>query len=240
MNEVTVQHIGSGVLIQHNEQEYVVTALHVAKSCNFEPLIDHQGGWQRSTWQTIGTDEKSDVAVLQRVGKNDRKIALLALQYGFEGVWFGGTANAYGFPGTTPPIEWSRAEGHSRPVPMSILVSIYPALGDTHYSGGYLNYGFSGGAIVAWAGTHPTVIGIITQKALTAGKSGVEHAGLVGYASVTVVEKIIASHRRESIETFRSGKPRTVSSKVNMPAPPSLMLGEVVDAIIMLGGFHGD
>ena len=236
MNEDTVQHIGSGVLIQHNEHEYVVTALHVAKPCSFQPLIDHQGGWQQSTWQTIGIDEKNDVAVLERVGDNDRKIAALTLGYGFEGVVFGGTANAFGFPGTTPPIEWSRQEGQRRPVPMSVLVSIYPALGDTHYSGGYLNYGFSGGGIVAWAGTHPTLIGIITRKALTAGKNSLEHAGLVGYASIKVVERILAAHTGESIEAFLAVKPSMASSEASIPTPSSLMMGEVVDAIIMLGG----
>ena len=236
MNDETVRHIGSGVLLQHNGQEYVVTALHVARSCDFDPLIDHQGKWQHSTWQTIGVDENNDVAVLQRVGENDRKIAKLSLRYGFEGVVFGGIASAFGFPGTTPPIEWSRQGEQSRPVPMNVIVSIYPALGDTHYSGGYLNHGFSGGAIVAWAGTHATAIGIITRKALTAGNNGVEHAGLVGYASIVVVERIIAAHSGQSIEGFRVAKPGMASSKASMPMPPSLMLGEVVDAIVMIGG----
>ena len=237
MNEDAARHIGSGVLIQHDDHEYVVTALHVAEPCNFEPLIDHQGEWQESSWQTVGTDENNDVAVLERVGDPmTRRSPGWLLRYGFEGVVSGGTANAFGFPGTKPPIEWSRQEGQLRPVPMSVLVSVYPALGDTHYSGGYLNYGFSGGGIVAWAGTHPSLIGIITRKALTASDDGLEHAGLVGYASINVVERILAAHTGQSIEAFRAGKPDAVSPRASIPNPSSLMMGEVVDAIVLLGG----
>ncbi len=231
-----VQPIGTGVLLQHGDQEYVVTALHVARACEFEPLIDVFGEWSTSTWQTIGTDEDNDIAVLQRVGENDSKIGRLAARYGHVGTVFGSVSLALGFPGTIPPINWSRQAGQLRPVPMPVLTTLYFGTDDSHYTGGYLNYGFSGGPIVAWAGNHPTITGIITSKALTSNQSGTpEHAGLVGVSDITLVERIIAKHNNQTLEQFQDGKPKADTGRPNEASPVSLVTAEIMDAVVRLG-----
>lgn len=235
-----VQSIGTGILLQHGDQEYVVTALHVAQVCAFEPLIDTFGGWSTSTWQIIGIDQDNDIAVLQRVGENDSKIGRLAAKYGHEGTVFGSVSLALGFPGTMPPINWSRQAGQLRPIPMPVLTTLYFGTNDSHYTGGYLNYGFSGGPIVAWAGSHPTITGIITSKALTSNQSGTqEHAGLVGVSDITLAERIIAKHNNKTLEQFRDAKPKSDSGRPHQPNPVTLVTAEIMDAVVRLGRSTG-
>ena len=230
------EHIGTGVLLQNNNQEYVVTALHVAQDCNFEPLIDVFGTWTPSTWKTIGTDEKNDIAVLQRVGAEDPNIGKLAALYGREGTVHGATAVAMGFPGTTEPITWTRMGEHFRPLPMLVPTLLYFGADDSHYSGGYLNYGFSGGPIVAWTGSQAIITGIITKKANTLRPDGeIEHAGLVGVSDIAVAERIVAEYNNQTIEEFRNGKPKAHSTVQERRLPETLSPAEIIDAVIRLG-----
>lgn len=231
-----VEHIGSGVLIHHAGKEYVATALHVAEDCNFEPLIGTAFLWRPSTWETVGIDQANDVAVLERVGERDNNLTSSTLHYGFNRVTSGAMANAFGFPITKPPIQWSIMGGTGRPVPMAVSVLTYPAMGDIQYCGGYLNYGFSGGAIVAWAETHPTVIGIISEKGLTeSGSWQDEHAGLVRFAHIRVVERIIGDSTGLTRDEFQAGKPSNQLSDRGPYTPSSLTTSQVVDGIIMMG-----
>ena len=238
--ENQMHHEGTGILIQHNDQEYVITTLHLARPCEFEPLIDIFGQWSTSTWKTIGIDEQNDVAVLQRIGANDSKIARLAARYGSEGTVLGSFAVALGFPGITPPVKWIRQAGKLRPVPMPVLTTIYFGAEDSYYSGGYLNYGFSGGPIVAWAGNHPTITGLVTQKATALRPDGIlEHAGLVRIAAIGVAERIIAQHNNQTTDEFRAGKPKTDSYTQTQWSPASMMTAEIIDAVIRLACFGG-
>ena len=233
---IEMQDMGTGILLQYDDQEYIVTALHVAQAGEFEPLIDIYGKWSTSTWNTIGIDEGNDVAVLQRVGANDSKIGELAARYGREGTILGSFGVALGFPVTLPPVKWTRQQGQLRPIPMPVLTTIYFGAEDTHYSGGYLNYGFSGGPIVAWAGNHSTITGIVTKKAIVSRPDGtVEHAGLVGIASIDIVERIIAKHNGQTIDEFRASKPKADSTKSNQWSPASMVTAEIMDAVIRLG-----
>ena len=230
-----VQGVGTGVLLQHDGQEYVVTALHVAEACSFEPFIDMNGVWMPSTWKVIGTDSENDIAVLQRVGENDNKIARLAARYGMNGIIFGASATALGFPGTTPPIEWARFDQTLRPVPIPAHITLSFGLGKgSYYTGGYLNHGFSGGPIVAWSGTNPTIAGIITSKAYTIRPDGVgEHAGLVGITDITVAERIIADHNNLAAQAFQDGKPEFDGAERLFQ--PTMVTAEILDSVVRLG-----
>ena len=230
-----MQGVGTGVLLQHDGQEYVVTALHVAEACNFDPLIDMNGVWTFSTWEVIGTDSENDIAVLRRVGENDKRIARLAARYGLKGTIFGASATALGFPGTIPPIEWARFGQDLRPVPIPAHITLSFGLGKgNYYTGGYLNHGFSGGPIVAWSGTNPTLAGIITSKANTIRPDGFsEHAGLVGITDITVAERIIAQHINLTLQDFQEGKPELDGAERLFQ--PTMVTGKILDSVVRLG-----
>ena len=233
----TVQGIGTGVLLQHGGQEYVVTALHVAEACGFEPFIDINGMWTPSTWEVIGSDSDNDIAVLRRVGKNDDKIARLTARYGKDGIIFGAMGTALGFPGTIPPIEWVRYGEHLRPFPIPAHITLSFGIGrERYYTGGYLNHGFSGGPIVAWSGTNPIISGIITSKAYTIGLGGAgEHAGLVGITDISVAERIIAEYNNQTIEVFQDGKPMLKAEGLKHWSYATLVTAEIMDSVVRLG-----
>lgn len=226
---------GTGVLLQYAGQEYMATALHVAESCDFNPLIEHGGEWRPYPWEVIGTDEENDVAVLHV--ENARIASTSGAMYGKVGTTaFGAYAVALGFPETVDGINWQRDEGSLRPVPMTVAVSLYFGRGETHYSGGYVNRGFLGGAIVTWNGNQPTIVGIITKKAgvyKTKDSDYVENAGLVGFADITVVERILSEHANYDIEYVGNYKPPSYNPQ-NLQIP-TLVTSEIIDAAIMLG-----
>ena len=189
--------IGSGVAIKHDGVEYLATALHVAKDCNFNPLIRRQRKWQAAKWETIGADESVDIAVLKTY---PNKLIRLQPRYGTGNVIIGGIGRAMGFPNINDPNELDRyaetPEGH--PVPMAVLVSSYVTPRDdgiygTNYTGGYINAGFSGGAMLFPTGDSWTIAGIITKKGYTytKGYPGLEHSGLIGYCDIDIVKKLI-------------------------------------------------
>ena len=39
--------VGSGVIVFLNDNEYLVTAMHVAEVCEFRPLVRFRGQWNR-------------------------------------------------------------------------------------------------------------------------------------------------------------------------------------------------
>ena len=225
---------GTGVLLQYAGQEYMATALHVAESCDFNPLIEHGGEWRPYPWEVIGTDEENDVAVLHV--ENARIASTSGAMYGKAGtVAFGASGIAVGFPGTIEGINWRRVEGTLRPVPMNVSVSLYSSPGETHYSGGYINHGFSGGAIVVWNGNQSTIVGIITKKAEVCRPDRfIEHAGLVGFADISVVERIMAEHADHDVRDIGYNKPEPADNPRKLQ-PPTLSTNEIIDAAIMLG-----
>ena len=235
-------HVGTGVLLQYAGQEYMATALHVAESCDFNPLIGYGGDeWKPSTWKRIGTDEENDVAVLQRVGEEDAKIVTrepVAI-YGKGAVAIGASGIAVGFPGTLEGINWMIPRETLRPVPISVLISLYLTSEDTHYSGGYMNYGFSGGAIVVWDGRQSTstIVGIITRKGQVRKKCRPdEHAGLVGFADITVVDRILAEHANHDMREVMYNTPHPPINNRETPfMPVSIFTTDIMDAVIMLG-----
>ena len=161
---------GSGVVVHHQGREYLATALHVAKRCKFQPLIRREGRWVPAYWDTIGVDDTADIAVLSTLSV---KLSNLTPKYGFAGALIGAVGRAMGFPALADPEEMSHiTEMNGFPIPMTMLISSYAQLTkgadeSIHYTGGYVNTGFSGGAILLQTtidGSGWSIGGIITNR----------------------------------------------------------------------------
>ena len=158
--------VGSGVVVHHQGGEYLATALHVADACRFQPLVRRDSQWSYAQWQTVGINAAADVAVLRT---STGKLSGLTPRYGFAHVLLGAVGRAIGFPALTDPQEISHiGEMHGLPMPLTTLVSAYfrpdsDAAG-IHYVGGYVNAGFSGGAMLLPSTEGWTIAGIITHK----------------------------------------------------------------------------
>ncbi|MXY20275.1 MAG: trypsin-like peptidase domain-containing protein [Dehalococcoidia bacterium] len=207
--------VGSGVAIRHQDQEYLATALHVAEPCGFQPLVRRYSEWASCQWETVGTDREADVAVLKTSTAN---LSPLTPRYGLGHVILGGVGRAMGFPAITDLREISHvAEIDGLPVPLTTLVSAYVrpetnAAARIHYTGGYVNAGFSGGAMLLPTSTGWTIAGIIThregvirnllRKNTTTGEleedsefAYSEPSGLIRFADIGVVTDIIEGAR---------------------------------------------
>ena len=142
---------GSGVVVRHHGEQFLATALHVAKDCRFQPLVRRNGDWRRADWETVGVNEGADVAVLRT---STADLTPLEGRYGFADVIIGAVGRAIGFPSLTDRAEVSHfAESNGLPVPLTTLIASYFRAGPEattaiHYAGGYINSGFSGGAIL--------------------------------------------------------------------------------------------
>ncbi len=197
--------IGSGVAIQHDGQEYLATALHVAKDCNFNPLIRRQKQWMQAKWEIIATDELVDIAILKT---NTGKLLRLVPKYGTANTVIGGIGRAMGFPAIFNSNELDlyaeTPDGH--PVPMAVLISTYYVPSDrddrmTYYTGGYVNSGFSGGAMLFSTEKDWTIAGVITTKGytykeLSSNINILEPSGLIGYCDVSTIQKLITESQQ--------------------------------------------
>ena len=114
---------GSGVVVHHHGGEYLATASHVAKDCSFQPFVRRHGQWGQAQWETIGTNEDADIAVLRTSTAN---LSHLTPQYGFAHTVLGAIGRALGFPALSNPTEISHvAEIEGMPIPLTTLVSTY-------------------------------------------------------------------------------------------------------------------
>lgn len=201
---------GSGVCIHREGREYIATALHVAEACGFDPLVRRNQQWMRMELDCIATDDSADVAVF----KNTRGVAPEESgpnlpRYGRSGILFGTVGRAMGFPTTGKPDEDTRyiAEMDGVPVPVCALVcsysSVSPDLPSSSIAAGYINQGFSGGAILfPTSDNYWSIAGVITHRlgvwsmttplSKTSDPSLVsEPSGLIRYANWSVVEALI-------------------------------------------------
>lgn len=159
--------VGSGVVVHHQDKEYLATALHVANDCRFQPLIRRREEWCSAQWQTIGMDESADVAVLRT---STASLASLTPRYGLGNVTIGAVGRAMGFPAISDPEAVSHiSDIEGVPLPLTTLVSAYFSPGtdanaEIHYAGGYVNAGFSGGAMLLPTAQGWTIGGIITHR----------------------------------------------------------------------------
>lgn len=157
--------LGSGVVVHHLDDEYLATALHVAQRCNFQPLIRQDSQWRSAEWETMGKNARADIAVLKT---STARLSSLTPRYGAANVLLGAVGRAMGFPSIPNPNETGHIEEvQGIPVPLTTLVSAYLRPGGRsgiHYAGGYVNAGFSGGAMLLPTGEGWTIAGIITHR----------------------------------------------------------------------------
>ena len=159
--------IGSGVVVHHREREFLATALHVARQCEFQPVVKRNGSWWRVQWSVVGIDEVADIAVLET---KPSKLSNLTPEYGHVGITLGAIGRAMGFPALSDPREVDHIgelEGH--PIPLTVLVSSYLSFREgqetsVHYLGGYVNAGFSGGPVLLPSDNGWKIAGIITHR----------------------------------------------------------------------------
>ena len=57
--------MGSGVAINVNGGDYLVTALHVIGNCNLSPRVRFNGQWNAIDWRTLAIDKDNDIVVLK-------------------------------------------------------------------------------------------------------------------------------------------------------------------------------
>lgn len=211
-----VEPAGSAVLCYRDGFEYLITALHVAKLSNFNPLLRFRKQWYENTWQILAVNEQYDIAILKSSIELDPKH--IPILYGEpEGFVYGQVGYALGFPrlfDATPPNTDHITEANGRPIPLAALVvANFTSDKTATYSASYINDGFSGGAIVFPVGrTKWTVAGIITHfptvfrpvlrrnqrtnRLKETGEFVQQHTGLVGYTPFGVIENIIAESIR--------------------------------------------
>ena len=56
---------GSGVVANLNNNQYLVTALHVAEDCDFRPLVRFNDQWNSMDWRTVAIGRSYDIAILE-------------------------------------------------------------------------------------------------------------------------------------------------------------------------------
>ena len=218
--------IGSGVVIHHEGHEYLATALHVAVPCAFNPLVRRNGKWRTITWERVVTDEALDIAVL-RTSQEHVQLSSLTPSYGAKaGTSYGSIGRALGFPALSAEfIEPGMAErmiqeldgGHPIPVPVVVTVS-FVFNRDTMYTGGYVNSGFSGGAIVyPTAGKQKhrwSIAGIITERGGVLKSTGIDEGGKhvvimepTGMVKFTRMESVLALIDRAADKNNNQARP---------------------------------
>ena len=217
--------VGSGVLLHYGGREFLATANHVVDGCGYQPWIELGGTWHPGQWSTIGVDTESDVAVLKLLGA-EGCITDLSVRYGVDGVTMLAQGVALGFPSIQgDEIDWPRwsQDPLEKPIPIGIplLLSYNLPAGNIHYSGGYVQYGFSGGPVIAWVGNHASVVGIITHKGIVADGG---HAGVVAFADIQGVEAIPATHHGHDRDEIVAYKPPPPQDKPAYSPPPGTMV----------------
>ena len=200
---------GSGVVIQLDEAEYLVTALHVAEACGMNPLVRCHDKWYAIKWETVASSKADDIAVLQTdVVLDDAKIPV---KHGSASeTVYGQIGYALGYPGISgehgPETNHILVVG-GRPIPIAALaISNFASTEKGIYSSSYINAGFSGGAIVFPVGTNDwTIAGIIThfptfprpvyRDGKETGDYILQHTGLVGFTPFGRIEELIGEAR---------------------------------------------
>ncbi len=140
---------GTGFAVEVDGKQYLVTAEHVARACQYEPLL-LMGGWDASfNWKTIGRDKDADVAVLAA----DRQLcAATPIQIGSGKILYGQMGYALGFPADYGTDIFGKLESDdygTRALPMPAPATFYGS-GNTWQERywGSVAAGFSGAPVV--------------------------------------------------------------------------------------------
>ena len=196
--------VGSGVIANLNGAQYLITALHVYRKCNAKPLVRFNAKWNQYDLKTIAIDADTDIAVL----KSHVTLAgnYETVKFGEPGgLKYGQIGYALGFPGFnhSPGQGTSHiVEGNGRPLPIVTPAMANYSAEKILYCAGFVNAGFSGGAIVfPIEDKHWSIVGIITHfptvkrpvlnNGRETGEYVLEHTGLVGFTNATSVVKLI-------------------------------------------------
>ena len=139
---------GTGFAVEVDGKQYLVTANHVAKACQYEPQL-LMGGWDATlNWKTIGKDEDADVAVLAA----DRQLcAATQIQVGTGQILYGQMGYALGFPadyGTDIFGKLQDSDYGTRVLPMPAPVTFYGSGTSQGHYWGSVTAGFSGAPAV--------------------------------------------------------------------------------------------
>ena len=198
-----VRRVGTGVAVLHGGKEYLATALHIVEQCDVQLNIGIGEG-RAPEWTTVGTDQEADIAVLTT---DSIEITQDHPPYADQQPPHGTLGYAIGFPSAIGVtfVENPTAR-KALPIAVPVVTNVTSADG-THYAGGYLNHGFSGGAIATQQGNGAwQVVGIITHKLYAyqyfsyedpeTGETKFDsrardHAGLTGFTEVKKVIEII-------------------------------------------------
>ena len=208
--------VGSGVVVHRDDDEYLVTALHVAKGCNFSPLIRRNGGWRVPSLEFVAMDKDIDIAVFKSLG--NVRLSRLTPRYGLSNALIGTMGRAMGFPTTGKPEQDTEyiVEISEDPIPICALICSYANVSKdfpaTSVAAGYINRGFSGGAVLFPTKNDWTIAGIITDRlsvpagAVRIDKDGKplnaderiytqEPSGLIRYTNFHKVEQLIDNNQ---------------------------------------------
>lgn len=151
---------GSGVVFHAAEQNYLVTAKHVLDAITTDLRIFQEHEWRRVEWNLVTEDANLDVAVMALL--TDAPPLFPTQKMGVAGTRYGDIGRALGFPAHSETL-FSAYQGVPIPVPIPICAYDNP-MSDIQIAGGYLNAGYSGGAVLLPVDGANSLAGIITEK----------------------------------------------------------------------------
>lgn len=203
--------IGSGVVVRVADEEYLATAKHVADACHNNPVIRRNKKWNLVSWSLVATDPTLDISVLKPEAK---LLGIGGQDYNVMDVLYGTIGRALGFP---EGAEQVITEMDGFPIPIATPIGVYgtSAASGIHVVGGYINAGFSGGAIVYPKMHRFAIVGIATHRLHITrsvdmldpasgnllGRFNInEPSGLLQYTAMDEVLKLIESATRGTSE----------------------------------------
>ena len=202
---------GSGVLLNLDDQEYLVTASHVLQNCDQPGLVRMNSRWNPVNWETVVDDKDADIAIL----KTDTLfgVSKLPVRHGIQqDMRYGQIGYALGYPTALgsdgAAIVDHIAEVEGRPIPaLALAIWNFQPDAEKALATSYINAGFSGGAIVIPTGNDEwTIVGVINgfptlpRNAYLKGEKTElyveQHTGMMVYTPMEKVEELVRSAPR--------------------------------------------
>lgn len=183
-----------------------MTAYHVIEH-NLDPMVRYSNQWHAVEWEHVVTDKTNDIAVLKPIDTMLYPDPIPVLYGEADGQIYGQFGYALGFPQMLGDNTGQVTESNGRPMPIPALaVSTFSAGDDLIAGAGYVNAGFSGGAVVFEVGNRWTVSGMILgypniRRPILRKKGNQyeevpdlyyeDHTGLVAYQRWSLIEHLI-------------------------------------------------
>lgn len=139
---------GSAFVVEFEGKDYVVTAHHVVRACEYVLFMRHGGEWVPGGWpEPLVDDSENDITVFKFDG--EARFSAFDIRYGLVGgTILGQLGYALGFPavgGRTDHI--AEFNGNAIAIPTMLAINVVPGAARV-YCSGYVNAGYSGGAVV--------------------------------------------------------------------------------------------